>query len=580
MAVLVPAVGTVSYNGVTFGAKTHLGVEITPVEDEAQRTSVYLSIVVTIDTFITGDEAIAASATSQGTPYIDSKLEQIRKLCFAPGGALIVDDQGFGSIRVNVAGESVKDVDYGPKIRKCSITPVGSARAANLKLIIEAKIPQCDDARYQQTPMAMNYEAHWHIRDGITSRTVTGYIEIPMTRTTQTNRTPPDDADKYRERLQNSVPPGFKRTFQDFRDSKNKRRLDFTFVDEELDSDNPPPDEAIEIKDRHRVRSSLKEGFTSWTSSFSASIRVKKGADRQAQWTAFYTFIKDRYEQIVNGQLPDGVAGLVSVIPLDYEFVEEIHDRLIEFAISVRVITSLQTILKASGIWRPYPAAAGDWGTWATSLDNDAWSLRGYANMASLPTDDVIVDLCGGEAKLQPRQPPFPSPEPQDAPDLLGIPKPSPGQSWLKYESYLVPHRTDSMIRHKLLQKLGPTKIPGPLEWLDPNTTEGMRVGINEGKDDVFQQFSTPTYTVALVGSAARAGYKIPLPNVLKIGGVTPTLLGGGAAQRVIANAGEYPVYGASWARYYALPNCPAGELDFPPDHQQHIDPTLTGVFS
>jgi hypothetical protein len=196
--------------------------------DEAQRTTVYVEHSLEVEGYVVPNVV---------TGTTDTVLSTARKLLTAQGGALDYSDKGFGDLVVNVEAGGVRDVSWGPHPEILEWIPLGGDGVGTCKVVwrVTTRIPECTSAVYAGAPLALNYEQDFSIDEaGYTTVGTSGYIEIPMTRRTQTDRSLPDSADQYRERLQAAVPLGYRRNSQDYRLSKDKRRLDFSWRDEEI----------------------------------------------------------------------------------------------------------------------------------------------------------------------------------------------------------------------------------------------------------------------------------------------------------------------------------------------------------
>src|SRR5262249_6507444 len=129
MAELVPTSGTVSYNGVTFGAKTEtVAVDIRPVPVGAGRTVAYNVYSITLKGLV-----------NAGTdPNTDLDMDQIRKLLTAYGGELRYSSRGLGTFSINTAGGAgVQDVVWGPKPQLLRWKPTGSNQSSEITWTVE-----------------------------------------------------------------------------------------------------------------------------------------------------------------------------------------------------------------------------------------------------------------------------------------------------------------------------------------------------------------------------------------------------------------------------------------------------------
>src|SRR5262249_28500447 len=80
---------------------------------------------------------------------------------------------------------------------------------------------------------------------------------------------------------------------------------------------------------------------------------------------------------------------------------EPIYERKsASFNATYRLVTSLSTILKASGLWRPVPGT--NYNAWKKSMMAGPFNPRGNAGLEVLPGDDAPVFLCGDDTPQLP----------------------------------------------------------------------------------------------------------------------------------------------------------------------------------
>lgn len=379
---LLPAVGTITYNGYTFNAATKTTVSGRPVYDEAGRTIVAVVYTFYLTSFV--PEAVSGAGA-------DSMIADLRQRLMSPGRSFTYTGQGLGNLEINVAG--TKDVLWGPKPTALDLEPLGSKALWRITWACEIAIPECSNAVYQFQPMAFNYQTTFEIdADGYSVRTVAGYLEIPMTRTGDGARNVPDSADKYRERIILPIPEGFRRVNQNFSVSFDRRRLTFTFVDEELPSEGLPIG-CTSANGMHVLTSAQAGTVRNWTGRISATYVVAKGLDRKLAYEAFFALVEDRLKAARDAVKNDDDTK-DSVVPYSMEITQGLYQdgRRISFSMSYTFVLPLKKILEGSGIWREVPKT--DSRQWATSIEG-VTGVRGFANLKDRPENDAIVDLCG-----------------------------------------------------------------------------------------------------------------------------------------------------------------------------------------
>src|SRR5262245_1401885 len=121
MADLVPAVGTISYNGVAFGPKTEtLEFLANPQYDVAGRAVVYVEYKIRLRSILNTTPPVDTDAT----------LDALHQALLQPGGELRYQDKGVGDFALNVGGP--RDVMWGPKPTLFGWKPLGSSYACEI----------------------------------------------------------------------------------------------------------------------------------------------------------------------------------------------------------------------------------------------------------------------------------------------------------------------------------------------------------------------------------------------------------------------------------------------------------------
>lgn len=558
---------TLTYNTVSFTSLYSTKISARPVLDEAQRTTTHIEHRLEVVGYIHASGAVT-----------DTTWASLRKLLTACGGALTYQNKGYGDLVVN-GTSSVKDAAWGPIPEILDFTPLGGdALATRIHWAVTTRIPECDSASYTKEWMEWNWESVHDIDgDGYTTLRINGHLIIPMTRTAQDNRVPPDIVDRCREQILPPVALGFQRRDQSWRMSADKRRLDFSWVDQEIPA--AMPDDVTRIDARHSMRATLKDGgFKKWIFGLDATITLARGIPRDRALKAFLGIIESRTKDL---RKKKDVKGTSLFIPLDLSFEEDVFGRTSRFNFSALVIsrTSIGLLLKQSKLW--YPVDGTDWGKWRTSLEKaNATTARGYANLKVPASADLIVDLCrtGGDGnrrlEAKPKGPPRVLKvlgETDDADDDLGvkIANLTPDNSWVQYRMRAAWGEVANVARHRPL----PTKAVGDL------TDSRRRMDVSGSADDirgavgapgfqrgdepaeVHQRAAGPTRTLILSGVAVRLGYRVPTPKIDSVSGVVPTELGRDVQEDMVGALGGVPVYRLLFEVEYALPQAPTGHL-------------------
>jgi hypothetical protein len=253
-------------------------------------------------------------------------------------------------------------------------------------------------------------------------------------------------------------------------------------------------------------------------------------------------------------------------------------------------MANIRDLLAASGMWRPVPD--NDWMAWSQSLANTAFAARGSSGLKSLPTEEIIVDLCLQAPTLQHVLSTAPairvlSTIPSTPYSLSTI---NPETSWLDYKCTLEVIPSDQVAELQVLPTQ-PVPFPGagyglstpaggaaggayatpatatpaglsiwqgglptlsgdggsyPAASAGPigqyqNQAQGstaavVQLGLQVGQlttqqsSMVFQNRAPATFHVMMSGNAVRAGYPILPPALLSVGNQSPVLINDEAA--------------------------------------------------
>ena len=540
----LPAVGTLSYNGYTFDGTAQIKVAAHKVRDEAERTVIGVRYEITVSAIIAG--------TGSGTS--DVNMAAVHAALSQDGQQLVFANKGFGA-SVSVNGPSgFRDIAWGPKTEVLYWAPIGSSQACQIVWVVTTTIPECSFANTSGI-MAMNYEIDYQIdQHGDTTRTISGYLQIAVTRTIV--KTIPDVADRYRTAISPQAPLGYERT-QQWKTSKDKGRLDFTIVDAQIPSPNPYPANVTAISGTHSAgwsRANRQGGKQ--RNVLEMRVRPQRGISGIQAWLIFHTLLMQRRQAAV-------YAGR-QVMFDELSVQEDLFGFPCAFRAGWHVIGSVDNIITDNGLWKPIGT---DWQLWAASLTGTQLNIRGSSGLILQPNNDAIVDLCGysgtsqndGGQIIQQPEPPAAVP--------LKNEYPTPAKSWLYYRAQLIPITSTPLVRHSVLQAPPTDSAPS-----DPNATGGFSLPYSSSAtSDIIQKRGKDRIWVRFVGQARRAGFKIPRPKLVSIGGAAATEKHGIFSMRKVGDYLGVPVYAAQWDITYVLNNAPQGEIA-PPDNVEEPD--------
>lgn len=536
---LLPASGTISYNGYTWPVETKtVSIDIRPEYDQAGRTVIYNVFSITLEWKVVASGS--PGNPTQPTATIEATVADIRKRLTSAGGAFRYQDKGFGDLIVNVS--SIKDVVWGPKPKLLTFFNPRNRYACTLRWQCDVAIPDCSNAKYAFAPMAFNFRTELNVdRAGYTQRTITGYIQIPQTRQTQSTRTLTDHVDKYYEKCVPDVPEGFRRTSSRRTISENKCRLDFTFVDEEMVVPFPPG--VIDVQASESRQTVKPSSFVQWAGVITADYELSKSARSEAKQLAFDHFV----QAIVNPRLAiitaatkkgGGISkpipghpaqkqadtGGSGVIPMHLHIEEpEIYGRrTARFTFTYTVACSLPHLL-TDGLWQPIPGTSDR--LWRASVAN-VLGPRGGAGLRMDNSEDMIVDLCQSASIPKERilrSKPQPGGGQQSR--TLKTTCPPEDSSWIDYVCRQRVEVNGKVVEHKplpgsVIKVLRSSPGGGTVEGnFDRELSPGDIMTSRDTTKSKFQQIGAPTIEIVLYGYATRACYEVAPPTLKSFGG-------------------------------------------------------------
>lgn len=377
--------GYIIYNGVTLsGPRLNVGFSVQPVRDDASRTTVGNRYSVVVEGIVTDDgNGILASGTTAET-----NIANLRAALTKDGAALIIAGHGFGAIEVNT-NSSNRDLKYGPRTIRLEAKQVGSIFAIQINWVFEFEISECSSGSQNGilgNYKAINYQVEYSINSaGLTTRTVSGYIEIILNRTSPGGVFIPYTADDFRHIINPQVPVWFQRTDQRYSISPDKSRIDFSIIDREQPGDNGYPEGVVSIDVRHRIHSSTGSWNTNYNT-IAGHVEISKPYPTILAWERALMIIRERV--MWARQQNDNSVLLQSV-----DITESIFSKRVEFSVTYKILNSgLQQLLTDTGVFRPLEST--NYMSWANSVKNFAWHERGIAGLKHTPQQDRIVDPC------------------------------------------------------------------------------------------------------------------------------------------------------------------------------------------
>ncbi|HEX3152951.1 MAG TPA: hypothetical protein VHR66_33070 [Gemmataceae bacterium] len=216
-------------------------------------------------------------AAFENDTTIDFQMNAIRQILMSPGNSFRYVDRGLGDLCINSDGPQ-RDVSWGPKPQFLEWEPWGDANVAQVTWGVEVCIPECNSAKYQgKVILEWNYSMTYERDvDGFTTRRINGHVVIPQTRQAQGNRNIVLSADEFREKIYQRPLPGFRPLAATFKLSEDKCRLEYSFGDEEMGEDIPPPG-VIRIDASMSSGNDRPYAMKKFTYNFNATYTVARG---------------------------------------------------------------------------------------------------------------------------------------------------------------------------------------------------------------------------------------------------------------------------------------------------------------
>jgi hypothetical protein len=538
-------VGQLDYNGYEFDGSSRVNVRAEFVYDDSGRTVLYHRHTITVHFFVHD-----ASDTDGDFLSIRAKLSK-------PGKKLTFTGHGFGNdLIVNRDdGGGLRDVKWGPTPRIIAWDPVGSSKTCEAIWEVTTCVPVCDTQGVHRTTgvMSINYGVSFSIKNGFTTRTIDGHLEIAQTRM-PVGLNPPDCADLYRHFVNPSQIPGFERS-SDWRVSLDKSRIEFSIVDRQIESKNPYPTLVTRVSAEHDVswiRSN--RGTLTLRNRLTMDVDLPLGAPTARAWNFFGFIVAQRTQVSANS----GKRTFLDEVSAR----EDIFGTSHSFSASWRVLMSLEEIFDFSqtGIWKPVTGT--NWESWQASLAA-VFDNRGYAELTQLPGNDLIIDLCGSGGATIPWNAGIPAPRastPDQSPNFINQ-TPPPEKSYLDYQMDLQVVSQRPVVRQSTMQS-----PDVPPSQVDMYGGQGAQFGgPNQGQTaDTLQQSGPGSFGIRIKGSAERAGHEIPCPAIQSVGSQTPVEVYKKYVCRSLGKCFGVPMFRAAWDIGYALSGNPVAASPLP----------------
>lgn len=497
-------IGELSYNGCKFSPLFATTVSGTAVKDDAGRTVKYMEYLITADGYVTAPTGFLEEAAQDA---VVGSINAMRLALTAQGGALVYRGRGCDLVVNPAGGGGTRDAAWGPAPELLEFQPLGGGCSAKVRWQVKVRVVEYPPSGTNRVltgngpafggggnpggggaggdgffnapgkPAAaaaannlqrraavaaggglaavpllqFNYESELiYDRDGYSSISVRGVLEIPLTRTpTQATRTMAQTADDMRVLVETRVMSGidlgrFMVTRRKFGLSRDKRKLEWDFLIEEKPYMDLPLG-CTTARGSYNVRPARTgPGLCLWVCSLRATYTVRGpvrwvdgAASRRLAWLNFLNLLRLRMaaskdapdfplgappanprrangggfvqgviagafggnpvaatNAIMQAQNRDAADGRKAWL-IDFGFDEGLYldSKTTSFHAAWRLNCVFDHILLASGVWRRLPEANARSGNlWALSINDIMGEQSWLTNRAAT---DVIVDFGG-----------------------------------------------------------------------------------------------------------------------------------------------------------------------------------------
>ena len=528
-----------TYNGYQFNEYSHITVNATMQPDDANRTILYHRYKIRVETTIYAEED---ETQGQAGEHFDRIKDRLTK----QGKVLEIHHRGFGvDFLVNATATGKRDVAFGPKPMIVTWDPIGEVNAVEVVWECEVCISACN--RWTGV-MAINYSVVYRIdQAGYTTRTISGYLEIAMTRV---GTRIPDSADRYRDKIIMPHLPSFTRETT-WALSLDKRRADFAIVDSEIRSPNAFPVGVINIRGNHLAQWGRRRA-AEISQNIRVSIELAQGQPRSRAIEIFRTIVAVRTQY----------AAARGTIFLENLFCdEELYGNTFNLGVSYRflvqpsdsVMTALTGFFEAAAIGQPLPL--NTWQQWQASIAN-LQSHRGSAQLNHDIRQDEIIDLCSSNFESVPiDMQRYIPPVPRRIPPLQNQ-RPAPNKSFIEFKTWI---GFDDDVNTTVQVSMGPDDLRLSGNKFDP-TKPDAALGDKDTSAQIERYVETQAGRVEITwkGYAERVGYPIQRPDKIQMGQYRFKRIGKAQfLQHFEGNVLGQPVYKAAWNQRYVLVDRP-----------------------
>lgn len=571
---LIAAVGTVSYNGVSFPSALHAKIQSKIIYQTGEVAVKFVEHSLSIDTILTYAD-LPGNALVTADANVGSNFTSYRQLLAASGKTLTFTEQGFGEVVINnlpgvalpAGARSYHDVAFGPKPRLLLWESL-SNRAVHVAWTCDFAISECISTSRtgNEGLLEITHETNWtKNEEGKVTRTIRATIEIAGNVLNQGN-TFKHTADSYVDRFKPAVIQGFHREVTR-QISRDHRILNITYTDTEIFSPNPFTVGMVDMRARHSISSDLNtHGFSRWSQTLSGSVRYAAGVPTVIAWAAIVDLIKKRFD---SGDIlaplavdektgkPVPFAKILTAISID----EELYDREISFSIEWLSVINFANIISTSGLFKPL--ANLSWAAWHKSIV-PAQSPQGSLGLAEQVSDLSVTRYCDPIPARTPsdntKNPSYVTGQPWLNFGCSSIPK---NASWLWPGNYkITPITYGSLMPAFTVNGPASTVHTSPVPFHTPGSVglQGSAAASSPSLSDAtnYQSRTYPAYQIRVTAQIIRVCYE-PYKPIFSHYGDAPLQLYQDSDTIQKVNGQFFPTYYQTIDRIYSLPYMPAG---------------------
>lgn len=500
--------GTITYNAFTFGSvednsslPPEYSIQSSFVYDETGRVVKYVKNVLSVSCIFSAEtEAEMAAAITEAQ----------RKLSI-PRKKLILEQTGFSGVGTVL--------DWSPKPLGFSWKPFGQL-SWQCVWQIEYCTSSCDYDQNVLAFSALNFDTTWsNDYEGITTRTISGHVDINIVVDKANIKRPLAIADQVRDKIKIECPKHFKQLHNVWKESARKDRLTFTVVHQAEAGEALPP--GCTSVEGFVGYDSVGPGFNKASISMGMVIRTSPSYPSSLAGTIFMNAAKTKQQNIEKGVDRKAVVipRQLSLKNLKYE-----QSRVTIASIAWDVTKSLGSLIQSAGIWTPITPNKYD--EWRTSIEN-LWgnrgaSLIGGSQLQSDINESTVVLYCNGTTEATIGSTPSKIPEKSSSSkftfDCSNIPSDG---GWLEFDKRVIVLREDPQTWHSKALEYLPT--PGSTSQSSSPSGKvpvgGPEYSLSSEEQHDVEYHGRPWIYIALQFKGLRVVHKPTIPELQSVDG-------------------------------------------------------------